>query len=216
MSNINIFAVGDSHSIYYFDSNIVNHHWVGWGGMPVTMYQLVLHSLPLYNIVERLPPGDICHTNIKENDVVLFSYGWNDVQKNIYKYENESYKVAIDDLTNGYIKLIKQFTDGSYYKIQPIISCIFPIPQNTNSEMTGSKEDRINYTIYMNEKLKDLCCQSNIPFFDIYDLLHENNIISSKVVDNDKTHLDRKSVELRKIIEDKLKELINDNYGIKI
>ena len=32
MKQTNIFAVGDSHSIYYFDSNIVNHHWVGWGG----------------------------------------------------------------------------------------------------------------------------------------------------------------------------------------
>jgi hypothetical protein len=64
--------------------------------------------------------------------------------------------------------------------------------------------------------LKDLCCQNNIPFFDIYDLLHENNIISSSVVDNDETHLDRKNVELRKIIEDKLKELINNTYGIKI
>lgn len=121
-----------------------------------------------------------------------------------------------DELTSNYIKLIQKFTDGSYYKIRPIISCVFPIPQNINSKMCGSKEDRITYTLYMNEKLKYLCCQNNIPFFDIYDLLHENNIISSTVVDHDETHVDRKNIELRKIIEDKLKELINNNYGIKI
>lgn len=40
--------------------------------MPVTMYQLIIKGLPLYNIVERLQPGDICKINIKVNDVVLF------------------------------------------------------------------------------------------------------------------------------------------------
>lgn len=212
MSKINIFAIGDSHTIYFFDSNYVNHHWVGWGGMPVTMYKFNLQGLPLYNIVERLPPGDICHINPKENDIVLFSYGFNDVQKNVYKYGKDSYEDTIDSITETYIKLIKKFSDGSYYKIKPIICCIFPIPQNVNNEMNGSKEDRITYTLYINKKLKELCFENNIPFFDIYDLLHENNILSTKVSDKDETHLDRKNPELRILIESKLKELIDNNY----
>jgi hypothetical protein len=64
--------------------------------------------------------------------------------------------------------------------------------------MSGSKEDRITYTLYMNEKLKCLCFENNIPFFDIYDLLQDNNVISAQVVDNDKTHLDRKFLNLEK------------------
>lgn len=212
MSSNNIFVVGDSHSIYYFDSHIVKHHWVGWGGMPVTMYQLISQGLPLYNIVERFPPGDICNINIKKNDIVLFSYGWNDVQKNIYKYGKDNYKAEIDNLVLKYINLIKLFSDGTLYNIKPIVYCILPIPQNINNEINGSYEERINYTIYMNVKLKELCFNNNIPFFDIYDLLHENNIISSNVVDNDKTHLDRKNIQLRKQIETKLIELIDINY----
>ncbi len=214
MQQPNIFAVGDSHSIYYFDSTIVNHHWVGWGGMPVTMYQLLMKGLPLYDIVERLPPGDICNINIKENDIVLFFYGWNDVQKNIHKYGNNNYKGLIDDLTISYVKLIKDFSNGVFYKIKPIISCIYPIPQNINNEMVGSKEDRIRYTLYMNELLKYLCFENNIPFFDIYDLLQDNNVISSQVVDDDKTHLDRKNPGLREKIETLLLDFINTNYKI--
>jgi hypothetical protein len=54
----------------------------------------------------------------------------------------------------------------------------------------------------MNEKLKDLCLKNSIiPFFDIYNLLQDNNIISSNVVDGDKTHLDRKNIKLREQIE---------------
>lgn len=208
----NIFSIGDSHSIYFFDSKYVKHHWVGWGGMPVTIYQLLLHGLPLYNIVERLPPGDICHINPKDNDIVIFSYGSNDVQKNIHKYGNNSYKDLINYLTENYIKLIQNYQNGTYFKIKPIISCVFPIPQNTNDQMNGSKEERITYTLYMNEKLKELCIQYNIPFFDIYDLLHENNVLSTSVADSDMTHLDRKNVELRIIIENKLNELIKNHY----
>ena len=78
--------------------------------------------------------------------------------------------------------------------------------------MAGSTDDRIKYTIYMNEKLKELCIQSNIPFFDIYNLLHENDAISSNVVDKDNTHLDRESPKLRLQIETLLLELINKYY----
>ena len=84
-----IFAIGDSHSILYYNSHSIKHHWVGWGGMPVTMYRLVKEGIPLYNIVERFPPGEICNINIKDNDFVLFIYGFNDVQKNIGKYSNK-------------------------------------------------------------------------------------------------------------------------------
>jgi predicted nucleic acid-binding protein len=64
----------------------------------------------------------------------------------------------------------------------------------------------------MNEKLKCLCLENNIPFFDIYDLLQNNNVISSQVVDNDKTHLDRKNPHLREKIESLLLDIINTNY----
>jgi len=109
MDKQNIFAVGDSHCIFFYNSVNIKNHWVGWGGMPVTIYKLIEEGLPLYNIVERLKPGDICNINIKENDIVIFYYGWNDIQKNINKYaKNNNYKEIIDNLVVKYLEIIKK------------------------------------------------------------------------------------------------------------
>ena len=71
---------------------------------------------------------------------------------------------------------------------------------------------RIEYTIYINEKLKSECLQNNFPFFDIYDLISDNNKININVCDKDGTHLDRQNNELRIIIENKLKDAIHHFY----
>jgi len=207
-----IFAVGDSHSIFYFNSKLINHHWVGWGGMPVTIYKLIEEGIPLYNIVEKLPPGDICKINIKPDDYVLFCYGWNDIQKNINKYSNGDYINLIDYLVNYYIKIIKKYSDGTLYKIKPIVNCIYPIPIITNNTILGSEDERIKYTLYMNEKLKDECQKNNIPFFDIYDIISDNNKFKKNICDNDGNHIDRDNYELRIIIESKLIETIKKFY----
>lgn len=208
----NIFAIGDSHCIYYYDSPIIKNHWVGWGSMPVTIYQLVEKGLPLYNIVEKMPPGDICNINIKENDYVLFSYGWNDVQKNIHKYSKNDYKAGIKSLISQYINLIKKYSDGTLFKIKPIVNCVYPIPLSMNDTIIGSDTDRIIYTKYMNKQLEKQCLQNNISFFNIYDLVSDNNKLNINVVDKDMTHLDRKNVKLRQTIENKLMSICNKYY----
>ena len=105
----NIFAVGDSHSIFYSYLTKIKHHWVGWWGMPVTIHKLIEEGLPLYNIVD---PGDKSNTNVKENDIVLFCYGWNDVQKNIYKYAKDNYENEINNLVKKYVELIQKYSKG--------------------------------------------------------------------------------------------------------
>ena len=207
-----IFAIGDSHCIYYFDSIDINHHWFGMSNLPVTIYKLIEQDIPLYNIVEKLPPGDICQVNIKSNDFVLFCYGWNDIQKNIKKYSKDNYKNLIDYLVINYIKIIKKYSDGTLYQIRPIVNCIYPIPISTNDSIFGSDEERIEYTLYMNEKLKSECLQNDIPFFDIYDIISDNSKLNKNVSDIDGTHLDRKNSELRIMIENKLKDTITNFY----
>jgi len=212
---MNIFAIGDSHCIFFYDSKNIKNHWVGWGGMPVTMYQFIEQGLPLYNIVERLPPGDICDINIKENDIVLFYYGWNDVQRNVKKnsINDSDYIEMIDKLVNNYIEIIKAYSNGNKYKIRPIVSCVYPITINTKDSIIGTNEERIQYTSYMNYLLQIKCIENNIPFFDIYNILHNNNIISQNVVDDDGVHLDRKNTDLREIIEKELFEICKLHYN---
>lgn len=211
MDTVNIFAIGDSHCIFYYDSLTIKNHWVGWGGMPVTMHRLIEEGLPLYDIANRLPPGDTYKLNIKDNDFVLFCYGWNDVQKNIYKYSKDNYELEIDRMVCKYINLIKSYSDGSLYQIKPIVNCVYPIPLSMNDTILGSDDERILYTKYMNKQLKARCLENNIPFFDIYDIITIDDKVNVNTADQDMTHLDRKNPELRSILEGKL-IFICENY----
>ena len=204
-----MFIIGDSHCIFYKSLNIKTH-WVGWGGMPVTMHRLIQEGLPLYNIVERLPFGDICTTNIRDGDTVLFMYGWNDVQKNIYTYGYENYKNMIEIMVSDYIKLIISYKDGTRYRIKPIIGCVYPNPHSINDSIHGSNEERRTYSVYMNECLKMKCKENSIPFFDIYEILNEDGLIQNKYIDLDGTHLSRVNNELKELISCKLYTIIEE------
>lgn len=207
----NIFIVGDSHSIFYYYSKTPNikHHWTGWAKLPVTLFELVkLQNFPLYNIVERYSPGDVCKINIKDYDFVVFCYGWNDIQKNIHKYNKNNYKEIIDYLCEKYINLIIKLP----YNIYPIINCVYPISpdKENNINIFGNYEERIKYTNYMNNKLQEICNKNNIPFFNIYEKLNNNGLLSRSVTNPNGDHLDEFNEELRNDIENDLLNLIND------
>jgi|TARA_R110002074_G_scaffold349080_2_gene519550 hypothetical protein len=210
----NIFVIGDSQSIfYYYTKNpLIKHHWLGWANLPVTLYELVkLSTLPLYNIVERYSPGDVCKINIKANDVVVFSYGWNDIQKNIHKYNKNNYEEMINSLCVKYISLILQISNQ--HRIYPIVSCVYPSSQNdeNNINIFGSHDERSKYTLLMNSKLNELCNKHNIPYFDIYNRINDNGILNKSISKADGDHLDENNSELREYIETKLIN-ITDNF----
>lgn len=208
----NIFVVGDSQSIfYYYTKNpLIKHHWLGWANLPVTLFELLkLDTLPLYNIVERYKPGDVCNINIKANDFVVFSYGWNDIQKNIHKYNKDNYESMIDHLCIKYISFILKLS--LKYKICPIINCIYPSSYNepNNNNIFGTYSDREKYTLYINRRLLELCNKYNIPFFDIYDKINNNGIMDTSIC-KDGSHLDINNNELREYIETKLIHLVDN------
>ena len=203
-----IFILGDSHSIFYYYSNLFYHHWLGWCNLPVTMYQFIYQDIPLYNIVELYQPGDTCKINIKNNDIVVFCFGWNDVNKNIYKYAKNNYESSIDEMVKKYI--LKIIILLKKYNIFPIINCIYPITNN----IIENQEEIIKYTKYMNFKLKNECKNKNIPFFDIYDLLSLDDRIKNSILSNDNTHLDVNNIDLRNLLEQKLLNLCKDTYPL--
>ena len=204
-----IYSVGDSHSIFFWYSDIIDHHWFGWAKLPVTMFKFLNCPIPLFNIVERYSPGDVCKVNIKKNDFILFNFGWNDVQKNIYKYQQNNYKTFINYMVKKYVEKIiilrKQF------QINPIISCIYPVAETTEGEINGDINVRITYTIYMNERLLFFANKYNILFFDIYNKISENNKYKKEYINDDKCHLTHKNKELMEFLENKLLNLCK-NY----
>jgi hypothetical protein len=214
-----IFVVGDSHSIfYYFTKNpLIKHHWLGWANLPVSLFELVrLDTLPLYNIVERYSPGDVCKINIKANDFVVFTYGWNDIQKNIHKYNKDNYEEMINNLCIKYISFISKLSIK--YKIIPIINCIYPCSLNeeNNNNIFGTHSEREKYTLFMNHKLIELCKKNNISFFDIYDKINNNGVINKSICE-DASHLNVDNIELREYIETKLINLVDNikRYNVK-
>jgi len=200
-NNIQIHAIGDSHSIYFHNSVKIYEHW----GKIVTMYNLVKQGIDLLNLGNILGNGHETY-NIKMNDYVIFYYGYNDVQKHFFNnYRNDIHN-NIENLVNIYIEYILYLKNN--YKIVPIIPCIYPLPiKKTSLDIMGNDEERINYTQITNKLLESKCKEKSILFLNIYDDISKNNKINEKFT-VDGIHLDYKNICLRKYIEAKIYELI--------
>lgn len=197
----NIFAIGDSHCIFYHNSSKIKEHWVAFANLPVTWFRLLNEGIDIYNIGNMLKNGHEKY-NIKENDKVLFSYGWNDIQKNIYKYHKNNYEKQLKLLITNYINLLKMYEIK--YKIIPIVNCIYPNPLKENISINGTFEDRNKYIKYSNTFLQKCCKKNNIKFFNIYDTISDKNGFIKKEYTKDLIHLDYDNIYLRKIIDKKL------------
>lgn len=167
-----IHTIGDSHSFYGFDTNktnkysdIINHHI-----RPATLAYSVGR--------DKLNRLDISKfNNIKENDILIFSFGEIDCRCNIKKHTNkENYKQNIDNIVFNYIETIKLNVNLIKIKIKKI--CIYnvvPPPHKNNASenkdypFIGTDDERLNYVLYFNNKLKEYCEYNNYLFFDVYD-----------------------------------------------
>ena len=203
-----IFAIGDSHSIFYHNSKTIKEHWVSFAGLPVTWYRLCNEGLDIYNIGTILGNGHEKY-NIKSGDNVLFCYGWNDIQKNIYKYSKNNYKIEIKRLINKYGELLKYYKYK--YNINPIIQNIMPNPLEDNISTNGPVNVRNQYIKYANMYLEQFCNENSISFFNIYNLVSDENGYLKSIYTVDNIHLDYNNKFLRKTIDDRLNSLVDNS-----
>jgi lysophospholipase L1-like esterase len=227
-----VFAIGDSHATFFEQSGIMKSHWTG----PIhtaTIYQLLNKGLNLYTLKEDLarsdhyvnigaakwqfPDGVYSTDNIKENDIVFFSFGFNDIQKNINKYAANSYESEINNLINNYIRLLKE------YEIKFKITCIpcsmppnpSPKPDGVKGDFfygisgdfstSGTSEERHIYNLYANKLLKEVSFSNGLKFLNLYETISDSNGFLKKEYTTDYVHLQWDNSEL--II--KINELIN-------
>lgn len=207
-SGSQIFAIGDSHTIFYHNSLKIKEHWFIGDVLPPTIYRFLNQDLDIYNIGTILGNHHEKY-NIKENDYVLFYLGFNDIQKNINIHAKNRWMDEITDLFTNYIKKVTILKDK--YKIKPIIPCIYPNPrpQACGQNPRGSYEERRNYTLFANNLLKNLCCINNLPFLDIYNIITDDNGFIKSDITHDNIHLDYNNSQLRDVIEKKIYELCN-------
>lgn len=201
-----IFAIGDSHCLFFTKFMKIKNHWLY--GMPITIYTLLRDGLDIYNIGNDLEnhqgefgKGHSAY-NIKENDFVIFFFGWNDMQKNIHLHAADRWKDEIDDLIHKYVHTISM----SKGHIIPIIANIYPNPRMGADiqTMRGSEDERRNYILYANSILRKLCIENEILFLNLYDLISDENDVIREEFTHDNIHLDWTNLNLIAFIENQI------------
>ena len=199
-SGSQIFAIGDSHSIFFYNSMKIKEHWFFGCTLPATIHRLINEDLDIYNIGNVLGNSHEKY-NIKENDYVIFFIVFNDIQKNINKYASNMWQKEIENLFTAYVN--KVITLSNKYKIKPILPCVYPnpLPEAQGQNPYGSYEQRRMYTIFANNILKQLCETNKISFLDIYDSITDECGFIKKDITSDKIHLDYNNQKIREFIE---------------
>lgn len=226
-------AVGDSHVTFLERAGLMRSHWLGPLNA-VTIYKLLELNLDICSLTESLansahyvnvgvypwqcPSGIYDVPNVKEGDEVVFSFGFNDIQKNVHKYAAQNPKDEILKLIVGYVDLLKQYE--SKYKITCIVLSIPPNPApaiNSGNylygiggefDAHGTSEQRDMYTQYANERLRKSCAKAGLKFLYIYDVISDSSGFLKKEYTEDFVHLRHDNLELVGKIRAKIAELL--------
>ncbi len=229
------YAIGDSHTTFFAKANIMKSHWLGPINA-VTIYQLLKKDLDILNLTEDLaksehyknvgvypwqcPSGVYDVPNIKKGDCCVFFYGFNDIQKNIHKYAKDNSQNEIYNLIDSYLLLLKSYEHK--YQITCVPCSIPPNPhewliENKKSGLfgmygdftvNGTSEERDNYTILANQRLRMMCAEKNMKFLDIYDEISDSNGFIKKEYTEDFVHLNCENLELVNVIKNIIKETL--------
>ena len=126
---------------------------------------------------EKLNRCDIRNFNIKDGDTIVFCFGEVDCRCHIHKHITETtrYQDIINNIVDNYFEAIELNVSISQIKLKNI--CVYnvvpPIQkyntlENSEYPYLGTDEERKQYALYFNEKLKEKCIEKEYIFFDIY------------------------------------------------
>ena len=179
---MSIHTIGDSHS-YNGWTGIINHH-LG----PVLCYSFGR---------EKLNRCDIRNFNIKDGDTIVFCLGEIDCRCHIHKHitDTRTYQDIINNIIDNYFEAIELNILTSQIKLKNV--CLYnvvpPIEKyntfkggyhNTEYPHLGTDEERKQYTLYFNEKLKEKCIEKQYIFFDVYNnYIDENGFLRKDLSD---------------------------------
>jgi lysophospholipase L1-like esterase len=202
-----IFAVGDSHSIFFYKSLKIMSLWGGFTPeFPLTIYKLLNSNMDILDVPKIIGRG---HEKlvIRENDFVLFFYGVNDIQKNINLHAKDRWEDEINNLFVNYIYLLLLYR--KICKINPIVCFVYPNPwpEAEGQNPYGTYEERKMYAKYANNLLETLANDNGLLFFNIYDYISDENGFIKKEFTKDYIHLDINNYNLRTYVENHIIEL---------
>lgn len=167
--DMTVHTVGDSHSKFGWPAS-VSVHWMG----PV-----LCHSIGR----DRLKRLDLRSFDLRNGDVVIFSFGEIDCRCQVHKYVNEarSPETVINSIVAAYVDAIEE--NVALLGLQIRIS-LFNIPppvrkgtvwNNPEFPFVGSDEERKIYVSIFNQCLKRVCDEKGFIFFDVFDAYCDGN-----------------------------------------
>ena len=180
---MSIHTIGDSHSDNGW-SGVVNHH-LG----PVLCYSFGK---------EKLNRCDIRNFNIQDGDTIIFCLGEIDCRCHVHKHVTNAstYQDIIHNIVDRYFEAIELNVSIAQKKLKNV--CVYnvvpPIQKHNTHEnpeypYLGSDEERKQYVLYFNEKLKEKCREKKYIFFDIYNHYTDENGFLSKELSDGNVHI---------------------------
>ena len=180
---MSIHTIGDSHSFNGW-SGIIQHH---------------LGAVLCYSFgKEKLNRCDIRNFNIKDGDTIVFCLGEIDCRCHIHKHitETTTYQDIINNIVDNYFEAIELNVSISQIKLKNV--CVYnvvpPIQkyntcENPEYPYLGTDEERKQYSLFFNEKIKEKCLEKNYIFFDIYNNYIDENGFLRKDLSDGKVHI---------------------------
>ncbi len=173
-----IHTIGDSHSCNGWPATVKDHH-IG----PVLCYSFGR---------DNLGKCDIRNFDIKDGDTIVFCFGEIDCRCHIHKHISEMpYQQIIDITVAQYARAIDINLRVS--SLRPRYVCVYnvvpPIQRHKKENHTvypflGEDEERKQYVLYFNKKLREMCASRGYIFFDVYDkYTDENGFLSDNLCD---------------------------------
>jgi len=202
---MSIHTIGDSHSIngwYTSDEwygKIKTHHLGG----------ILCYSFGR----DKLNRCDIRNFNIEDGDTIIFSFGEIDCRSHINKHitETRTYQDIIDNIIDNYFKAIELNISISQIKLKYV--CVYNIVppvqkintwENLEVPYLGTDEERKQYVLYFNKKLKEKCIEKEYIFFDIYNNYKDENGFLRKDLSDGNVHI-KNGIYITKFIQENLK-----------
>lgn len=165
MRKWNVFLVGDSHILNVWPN--IFYQWLRGR----TCYRFGKKNLKDYNLQGLIQVADLSH-----GDVIIFSVGEIDCSCHVQKYvsKTRSYKDVINDLVKNYFDTVQLLVKDSGLALYVYIYNVVPPVKkdgmvDSNRPIIGTKEDRLKFCKYFNEKAKQECANYGFGFFDVYD-----------------------------------------------
>jgi len=178
-----IHTIGDSHSEKGW--NGVSTHWLG----PILCYSFGK---------DPINRCDIRNFNITDGDTIVFCLGEIDCRCHIHKHVTDTvtYQDIIDNIVDNYFEAIKLNIIRSQLKLKNV--CVYNVvppvqkdntPENLEYPYLGTDEQRKQYVIYFNKKLKEKCIEYNYIFFDVYEKYVDENGFLRKDLSDGSVHI---------------------------